>query len=244
MGDPGRGSAQQTHVFADAMKMLEQGRAVFRSDTFGDEEFWGGQLRLHEAIAGTALGGTGAGLSPAAALALGLRVDVESLAPEVLAALRAGTLNLNDPASTLTLLAADSVVGVRGFFSDDGTLSSVGITCALCHSTVDDSFASGIGRRLDGWANRELDVGAIIELAPDLSAFSGLLGLPESTIRQVLLSWGKGKFDAALVLDGKAFRPNGQSAATLIPPAFGLAGVNLHTWTGWGSVSHWNAFVE
>lgn len=243
LGEPERRSVERSQVFEDAIEMLEEGRDVFRLDTFGDEDFWGGQLRLHQAIAGTALGGTGPGLSPASALALGLRVDVESLPPEVLTALRSGRLDLNDPANTLALLATDSVVGVRGFFSDDGALSSVGITCALCHSTVDDSFAPGIGHRLDGWANRELDVGAIIELSPDLSAFSDLLGLPESTVRQVLLSWGKGKFDAALVLDGKAFLPNGESAATLIPPAFGLAGVNLHTWTGWGAVSHWNAFV-
>jgi hypothetical protein len=230
-------------VAADALAMIEEGRRTFRLDTFGDEAFWGGELRLHEAIAGAALGGVGPGLSPTAALDLGLRVDVESLPREVLAALRAGTIDLEDPASTLVLLKSDSVVGVRGFPNDQGGLSSVGITCALCHSTVDDSFAPGMGRRLDGWANRELDVGAIVALAPDLSAFSELLGLPEETIRDVLLSWGKGKFDAELVLDGKAFQPDGESAATLIPPAFGLAGVNLHTWTGWGSVPHWNAFV-
>ena len=112
-----------------------------------------------------------------------------------------------------------------------------------CHSTVDNSFGPGIGRRLDGWANRDLNVGAIIALAPDLSVLANLLGTDETTVRQVVSSWGPGKFDAEVVLDGKAFRPDGQSAATLIPPAFGLAGVNLHTWTGWGSVTHWNAFV-
>lgn len=235
--------AHEEQVATQALEMIEEGRRVFRMDTFGDEEFWGGELRLHEAIAGAALGGVGPGLSPTTALALGLRVDVESLPRKVLAALQAGTLDLEDPATTLALLSSNSVVGVRGFFADTGSLTAVGITCALCHSTVDDSFAPGIGRRLDGWANRELDVGAIIELAPDLTVFADLLGLPESTVRQVLLSWGKGKFDAQLSLDGKAFQPNGESAATLIPPAFGLAGVNLHTSTGWGSVSHWNAFV-
>jgi hypothetical protein len=135
------------------------------------------------------------------------------------------------------------VVGVKGFFADAGNLSSVGLQCAFCHSTVDDSFAQGIGRRLDGWANRDLDVGAIIALAPDLGSFVRLLGVGEATVRTVLRSWGPGKFDAELILDGKAFRPDGKPAATLLPPAFGLAGVNLHTWTGWGSVTHWNAFV-
>jgi hypothetical protein len=122
-------------------------------------------------------------------------------------------------------------------------MRSVGIQCALCHSTVDDSFAPGIGRRLDGWANRDLNVGAIVALAPSLKPLTDLLKTDDATVRRVLRSWGPGKFDAELILDGKAFQPNGRSAATLIPPAFGLAGVNLHTWTGWGSVTHWNAFV-
>jgi len=108
---------------------------------------------------------------------------------------------------------------------------------------VDDSFAPGIGKRLDGWPNRDLNVGAIVNLSPDLSALVKLLGVPEATVRQVLSSWGPGKFDAQLILDGKAFRPDGKSAATLIPPAFGTAGINLATWTGWGSVTYWNAFV-
>jgi mono/diheme cytochrome c family protein len=109
---------------------------------------------------------------------------------------------------------------------------------------VDDSFAPGIGRRLDGWANRDLDVGAIIALSPDLSPFTKLLGVDEPTVKKVLASWGPGKFDAQLNLDGKAFRPDGKPAATLIPPAYGLAGVSLHTWTGgWGTVTYWNAYV-
>jgi hypothetical protein len=222
---------------------LEEGRRIFRYDTFGDEDFWGGELRLHEAIAGAGLGGVGPGLSPKVALELGLVVDIENLAPEVQTQLRNGTLNLDDPANTVGLLASNSVVGVKGFFDASNQLSSVGITCALCHSTVDNSVAPGIGRRLDGWANRALDVGAIVALAPDLTPFSNLLGLPQDDIRRVLRSWGPGKYDAEIVLDGKAFQPNGSSAATLIPPAFGLAGVNLHTWTGWGSVTHWNAYV-
>jgi hypothetical protein len=119
----------------------------------------------------------------------------------------------------------------------------MGIQCALCHSTVDDAFAPGIGKRLDGWANRDLNVGAIVALSPDLSPVATLLGVDEATVRAVLASWGPGRFDAELFLDGRAFSPSGGSGATLIPPAFGLAGVNLHTWTGWGGVTYWNAFV-
>jgi hypothetical protein len=152
-------------------------------------------------------------------------------------------VNLNDPAVTLALLDANAVVGVTGHRASDGSLSSIGIQCALCHSTVDNSVAPGIGRRLDGWPNRDLNVGAIIALAPDLSAVANLLQTDQQTVRAVLNSWGPGKFDAQLFLDGKAFRPDGKSAATLLPAAFGLAGVNLHTYTGWGGVPHWNAFV-
>src|SRR4030095_4956795 len=126
----------------------------------------------------------------------------------------------------------------------DGSLKSMGLSCAVCHSTVDDAFAPGIGHRLDGWANRDLNVGAIVSLAPDLSAYTKLLGVDEATVKKVLASWGPGKFDALLNLDGKAFRPDGKPAATLIPPAFGMAGVNNHTWTGgWGTVTYWNAYV-
>jgi hypothetical protein len=157
--------------------------------------------------------------------------------------LAAGQVDLNDPANTLALLKLNAVVGVTGFFDPQQRMTSLGIQCALCHSTVDNSFAPGIGHRLDGWPNRDLNVGAIINLSPDLSAFTNALQVDEATVRTVLLSWGPGKFDAALLLDGKAFRPDGKSAATLIPAAFGLAGVNLHTYTGWGSVPYWNAFV-
>ena len=226
-----------------ALREIRRGREIFRYSTFGDEEFWGGTLRLHEAIAGAAHGGVGPGLSPRAALELGLKVDVESLPPALRNALRQGKVNLDDPAVTLELLRIDAVVGITGFFDDSDRLTSVGIQCALCHSYVDDSFAPGIGRRLDGWANRDLNVGAIIGLAPRLEPIADLLGVDVETVKTVLASWGPGKFDAELFLDGKAFRPDGKPAATLIPPAFGLAGVNLHTWTGWGSVTHWNAFV-
>jgi cytochrome c5 len=172
-----------------------------------------------------------------------LKVDSEALPQPLIAQLKQGRVNLDDPATTLALLKLNAVLGVKGTFKNDGSLQAVGITCALCHSTVDNSFAPGIGHRLDGWANRDLNVGAIIALAPNLQPFADLLGVSQDTVRTVLLSWGPGKFDAELILDGKAFRPDGKSAATLLPPAFGLAGVNLHTWTGWGSVTHWNAFV-
>jgi len=228
----------------NALASIAQGRQTFRYDTFGDEAFWGDTLKVHQAIEGAALGGVGPGVSPKTALAVGLKVDVDALPGNLQSDLKHGRVNLDDPAVTLALLKRNAVVGLTGFFNDNGkTLRSVGIQCAVCHSTVDDSFAPGIGHRLDGWANRDLNVGAIINLSPDLSAVDALLGVPDATTREVLQSWGPGKFDAELFMDGKAFRPDGGPAATLIPPAFGLAGVNLHTWTGWGSVPHWNAFV-
>jgi len=233
--------------------LIAEGQQIFRFDTFGDEDFWGGQLRLHEAIAGEQFGGVGDGVSPAMALAVGLKVDVTALPKSLQNQLRKGQVDLEDPAVTLALLKLNAVVGVTGFFDSDGNLSSMGIQCALCHSTVDDSLAPGIGNRLDGWANRDLNVGAIIALSPDLTPFQDLLQVERDAVVDVLNSWGPGKFDAELVLDGKAFNPQqitdgvitgtDVSGATLIPPAFGLAGVNLHTWTGWGSVPYWNAFV-
>jgi mono/diheme cytochrome c family protein len=238
-----RRTGAHTDVWQHAAQQIAAGRSTFRFDTFGDEEFWGGALRLHEAIAGAANGGVGPGLSPKAALGLGLKVDSRALPPPLVQAIRAGRVDLDDPAVTLALLKRNAVVGVRAFTNRQGAVESVGITCALCHSTVDDSFAPGIGARLDGWPNRDLNVGEIIAFAPTVAPFAQILGVDEATVRKVVKSWGPGKFDAELLLDGKAFRPDGKSAATLLPPAFGLAGVNLHTWTGWGSVTHWNAFV-
>lgn len=247
------GAASMQAKASQTPDLLAQGKQTFRFDTFGDEDFWGGALKLHQAIEGEQFGGVGSGVSPATALAVGLKVDVEALPQPLQNRLRKGQVDLNDPAVTLALLKLNAVVGVTGFFNPDGSLSSIGIQCALCHSTVDDSFAPGIGQRLDGWANRDLNVGAIVALSPDLSPFQNLLGVDRDTVVTVLNSWGPGKFDAELALDGKAFNPqqvtNGAitgtnvSGATLIPPAFGLAGVNLHTWTGWGSVPYWNAFV-
>jgi hypothetical protein len=226
-----------------AETMLNKGRKIFRYDTFGSEAFWGDQLQLHKAIAGAKNGGVGPGVSPKTALAVGLKVDADALPAALKKQLAAGKVNLEDPATTLALLKLNAVVGVTGFLNRDGSVKGMGIQCALCHSTVDDSFAPGIGKRLDGWANRDLNVGAIVALSPSLKPFTDLLGADVDTVKKVLASWGPGRFDAELDKDGKALRPDGKQAGTLIPPAFGLAGVNLHTWTGFGSVPYWNAYV-
>ena len=231
---------------ARAARLIAEGRTVFRYDTFGDQAVWGGVLGLHKAIEGSKFGGVGPGVSPKAALALGLKVDATKIPPKVAAAIKAGKVDLNDPAVTLTLLKLNAVVGVRGFFAKDGSLSSMGITCAVCHSTVDDSFAPGIGRRLDGWPNQDLNVGAIVAAAPNLKPLEDALHANDATVKKVLLGWGPGFFNAELNLDGKALGPDGtsHSAATRIPSAFGKDGQNLHTWEGgWGSVTYWNAFV-
>ena len=228
----------------NAQRMIEEGRKIFRYDTFGSEAFWGDQLRLHHAIVGQKLGGVGAGVSPKMALSLGLKVDVEAVPSDLAAQMKAGKVDMDDPASTVALLRANAVVGVTAFMNSDGTARSIGIQCALCHSTVDDSFAPGIARRLDGWGNRDLNVGAIVATAPNLEPFSKLLGVDVATVKAVLTSWGPGRYDAELNMDGKAKRPDGKTAATLMPSAFGLAGVDHHTWTGgWGTVTYWNAYV-
>lgn len=244
----GRPMVSRDPVIINAAEMIKDGRQIFRFDTYGDEAFWGDTLRLHEAIEGAQFGGTGPGLAPSNALAVGLKVDADALPAKVLSQLKQGKLNLGDPAVTLTLLQLNAVVGVKGVFTN-GSLKSVGLTCAVCHSTVNDSIAPGVGSRLDGWANRDLNSGAIIALAPNVKPITDLLRIvhPDITddqVRAVLNSWGPGKFDAELLFDGKAFRPDGGPAATLLPNAFGLAGHNLHTWTGgWGTVTYWNALV-
>jgi hypothetical protein len=235
--------AAEDPVLHDAQATIVEGRTTFRFDTFQDETYWGDQLKLHQAIEGAKAGGVGPGLNPKTALALGLKVDSQALPQSLQQAILHGNVDLTDPATTLALMKLQAVVGITGVFNDNGSLRSMGIQCALCHSVVDNSLAPGIGRRLDGWANRDLNVGAIVALAPNLQPIADVLKTDVATVRTVLNSWGPGKFDAELILDGKAFRPDGKSSAVLIPPAFGLAGVNLHTWTGWGSVTYWNAFV-
>jgi hypothetical protein len=266
-------------IHEHAEDLEEQGRDTFRNDTFGSEGFFGA-IGLHKAIEGTRFAGgvkTDIGLdgvSPATALAVGLKVDSEALPATVVTAILDGQVDLNDPSTTLTLLKINgvdaatgegngAVVGVRGFFNADGSLKSVGITCALCHSTVqnlglktvDGTVLNGIGPRQDGVPNRDLNVGLIVSLAPNLQPVADLLnsagpqpGQPSpitpALVRGALRQWGPGKFDAEVFMDGKVINPaTGKTAPTLIPPAYGLAGVNLHTFTGWGSVTYWNAFV-
>ncbi len=227
----------------DDPALIAEGMNIFRFDTFGDEDFWSGLLHLDKAIAGAANGGFGTGVSPSTALAVGLKVDAEALPASVVEGINNGTVDLNDPATTLTLLKLNAVVGVKGNFDQAGILTSVGITCASCHSTVDNSFAPGIGKRLDGWPNRDLNVGGIISLTDNAQPVADLLHVDEPTLRKVLGGWGPGKFAAVLFMDGKALKKDGQPAANLIPAAFGLKGVKLTTYTGWGDISYWNAFV-
>ena len=232
-----------TKMNAGKQGLIEQGKQIFRFDAFGDEEFWSGLLHIDKAILGTANGGFGDGVSPNAALAVGLKVDVDALTPEVIAGINSGAIRLDNPASTVELLRLNAVVGIKGNFDQSGTLQSIGVTCASCHSTVDNSFAEGIGKRLDGWPNRDLNVGAIISLTDNAQPIADMLHVSEATLRNVLSLWGPGKFPAILFMDGKAFRPDGQIAANLMPAAFGLKGIDLTTYTGWGDISYWNAFV-
>ncbi|HEV2146057.1 MAG TPA: hypothetical protein VGR37_01430 [Longimicrobiaceae bacterium] len=189
-----------------------QGRQVFRYETFGNEPFWTDTLRLHEVVQ--------VAVDPVTALSVGLKVDVERLPPGLLA-----SADLTSPATTVELLRRDAVVGVQAKVSD-GKIRSLGITCALCHSTVDNSVMPGVGRRLDGWPNRDLNVGAIIALSPVLPP----------AVKAVYNSWGPGMYDAYFNLDGL-------NDPTVIPPAFGLADVALETFTGEGPISYWNAYV-
>lgn len=223
--------------------LVNEGKDIFRFDTFGDEDFWSNLLHIDKAVAGAANGGFGAGVSPKTALAVGLKVDAEALPANIVAGIQSGAVDLDDPATTLALLKLNSVVGVKGTFNENGSLKSIGITCAACHSTVDDSFAPGIGKRLDGWPNRDLNVGTIISLTDNAQPIANMLHVDEQTLRTVLGMWGPGKFGATLFMDGKALQPNGTVAANLIPAAFGLKDVSLTTYTGWGDISYWNAFV-
>ena len=202
------------------------GTRIFRFDTFGDEQLWTNALRMHEAIAK---------VDPATALAVGLKVDVEALPRGIVKALRAGKVDLTNPAVTIELLRLDAVVGVKGRVSDAGQLTSVGITCALCHSTVDNSFAPGIGKRLDGWANGDLDVGAIVALSP---------ALPEA-LKAEFRTWGPGKYDPRHhAFDGVNLIPlNSPSLPIVIPPIYGLQNVGFETFTGDGPISYWNSYV-
>ena len=197
---------------------LADGRGIFRFDTFGDETFWTDTLRMHEVIRTS--------VSPKTALSVGLKVDADALPPAVKAGIANGTIDLNAPATTVTLLELGAVVGVVGQVDANNTLTRVGITCALCHSTVDNSFAPGIGSRLDGWPNRTLNVGAIVALSPT----------PTAAQKAVYNSWGPGKYDPRFNIDGK-------NIPVVLPPAFGLRHVKREVYTGDGVVSYWNAYV-
>ena len=205
----------------------QNGQAIFRFDTFGNEQLWTDVLQMQHALKT---------VSPAVALSVGLKVDSDALPPAIANAIKAGdpSVNLNDPAVTIQLLKLNAVVGVKGkVVGANDTLASVGITCALCHSTVDDSVVPGVGRRLDGWPNRKLNVGAIIALSPAI------------TDKSPYLSWGPGKYDPRLhAFDGKKFIPlNSSTLPVLIPPAYGLQGVGFETYTGDGPISYWNNYV-
>jgi len=202
--------------------LLAEGQKIFRSDTFGDESFWTDTLRMHEVIR--------TAVDPVTALSVGLKVDAQALPAAVADGIRNGSVDLNSPDTTVALLKHDAVVGLKGkveVVNGKDTLTQVGVTCALCHSTVDDSLAPGIGKRLDGWPNRDLDPGAIIALSPALDAEK----------KAVYNSWGKGKYDPRFNLDGK-------NGAQVIPPAYGLNGIQRITSTGDGSdLAYWNRYV-
>lgn len=223
--------------------LVAEGKQIFRYDTFGDEAFWSDVLHIDKAVIGEKQGGYGPGVSPVTALSVGLKVDAEALPAEVVDAISAGEVDLEDPATTIELLRLNAVVGVKGNFDEEGGFTNLGITCALCHSTVDNSFAEGIGKRLDGWPNRDLNVGAIIALTDNAQFLADLLHVDVPTVNTVLQGWGPGKFNAGLLIDGKALRPDGSIAANLLPAAYGLQGVHLATYTGWGDLTYWNAFV-
>ena len=224
-------------------KLIEEGKQIFRHDTFGDEAFWSGVLHIDKAILGKDNGGFGPGVSPNTALAVGLKVDSEVLPAEVVNAIQAGEVDLDDPKTTVALLKLDAVVGVKAIFNNMDKMNAMGITCAVCHSTVDNSYAPGIGKRLDGWPNRDLNVGAIISLTDNAQPVAELLEVDEETLRAVLDAWGPGKFNAGLMVDGIALRPDGKVAANLLPAAYGLTKESRATYTGWGDISYWNAFV-
>lgn len=202
--------------------LVAQGQQIFRFDTFGDEAQWTDVLQMHSVIS--------TAVDPVTALSVGLKVDSDAIPAPVAEGIRNGSVDLTSPATTVALLKLDAVVGIKGTVQTvDGkdALVRVGVTCALCHSTVDNSFAPGIGKRLDGWANRDLNPGAIIALSPALTA----------AMKVAYNSWGKGKYDPRHNIDGG-------NKPVVIPPAFGLDGIHRITLTGDGDdLAYWNRYV-
>ncbi|NRF67494.1 c-type cytochrome [Aquincola sp. S2] len=203
-------------------RLVAEGKRIFRFETFGDEAKWTDTLRMHEVVA--------TAVDPTTALSVGLKVDADALPQSVKDGIAGGTVDLKSPATTLALLKLDAVIGLKGSVETENgvdKLRRLGITCALCHSTVDNSFAPGIGKRLDGWPNRDLNAGAIIALSPALSAAQ----------KAVFNSWGRGKYDPRHNIDGL-------NKPVVIPPAYGLAGVHKSTFTGDGNdLAYWNRYV-
>lgn len=222
--------------------LVAEGEDIFRFSTFGDEVFWSGALQLDKTILGEANGGIGEGISPNLALSLGLKVDAEALPQSVVDAIVAGEVDLDDPATTIDLLRLNAVLGVIGQFDVDNNLTSVGVNCALCHSVVDNSFAPGIGSRLDGWPNRDVNVGAIIA-ATNVAPLAGVLGVDVPTAQAVLNNWGPGRFDGALLLDGQPTNNGEFIPASVIPAIFGLQGVDPVAYSGFGTLAEWINFV-
>jgi hypothetical protein len=223
---PATRAEQNTAAEREGKPRHRDGQAIFRFDTFGDEQLWTDVLQMHEVVAT---------LDPATALAVGLKVDVDALPAEVIAGLRAGAVDLTNPAVTVELLRLNAVVGVKGTVNEAGQLTKVGVTCALCHSSVDNSFAPGIGKRLDGWANTDLNVGAIVALSPVLDEIT----------KAEFRTWGPGKYDPRHhAFNGTDIIPlNSPSLPVVIPPIYGLKGVGFETFTADGPISYWNSYV-
>ena len=193
--------------------LVAEGQRVFRFDTFGDEQTWTNTLRLHEVVEQS--------VDPLTALKVGLKVDSAVLPPGIL-----DTVDLKSPATTVALLKMNAIVGIQATVDANDHITQLGVTCALCHSTVDDSVMAGIGRRQDGWPNRNLNVGAIIALSPAISADK----------KAVYASWGPGRYDPRYNQDGK-------NTPLVLPPVYGLAQVRNETYTAEGPISYWNAYV-
>jgi mono/diheme cytochrome c family protein len=193
--------------------LVAEGQKIFRFDTFGDEQVWTDKLRLHEVVEKN--------VDPTTALKVGLKVDADALPPGILE-----KVDLKSAATTVALLKMNAVLGLQATVDADNHITRLGVTCALCHSTVDNSVMPGIGRRKDGWPNRDLNVGAIIALSPALSADK----------KAVYTSWGPGKYDPRHNQDGK-------NTPLVLPPAYGLAQITNETYTAEGPISYWNAYV-